>query len=196
MASVPLKFEVEDLLNSALVGPDGTVEYTTASETKSKSRGPTTTIVAKSGLRGVIDRRAKTFEIGGATRPTGELKRRLKHGEREWKWSESKIHYLTRYSWKDHEWTMRVIHARPTWGWDDPTDEFVEPQPVARFTPNSRVLSFASAFQNDALATERLFLLMVLLSSEIRRKDSLDDDGADGSGVIALIASIVQVFTN
>ncbi|KAK7062474.1 hypothetical protein R3P38DRAFT_2835337 [Favolaschia claudopus] len=76
--SIPLTFTGDNILKTALIGPDNAVHYTTS------------TTSGASGANGVINWRDKTFTIHGEERKWKDLKSRtvgyLARAEREWNW--------------------------------------------------------------------------------------------------------------
>ncbi|KAF8212890.1 hypothetical protein K438DRAFT_1805214, partial [Mycena galopus ATCC 62051] len=184
MPPILLTFDNADIVNCKLRGPDGAVEYETIHEGGLSLISRPIKVIARSGLSGTINLRLESFEIGGIELPTSALKAQWKHrGARMWHWSNQRyvIHF------KEKQWMVGVIHgsisakyasppqARPTDG--TPTDalEALDQNPwnappiAALHLYKPAVLALASEIQDDRFATERLFLVMLLLSSEFKR---------------------------
>lgn len=73
--SLALTFVDQNLLDSPLVGGEGAVHYTTSTTSGFRGR-KVTTIMAASGLVGVINWREKKFVINGVQREWDDLKSR------------------------------------------------------------------------------------------------------------------------
>ncbi|KAJ6452034.1 hypothetical protein C8R47DRAFT_1083879 [Mycena vitilis] len=177
MTPTPLRFESKDMLNSALVRPDGTVEYTTHTELDLYDH-KRTTIKGRSGLRAIIDWTAKTFTIGGKERLWTQLKKNmgnpLSSKFRVWHWSDTR--YTVRYA-KDHDGEMRytVRRTQEDGKWEEKEEGAgadlarLSPVVVHFFNPpEPAVLSLAPEL--DEL--EGIFLILVLLASETKRCDA------------------------
>ncbi|KAJ7640028.1 hypothetical protein DFH06DRAFT_630010 [Mycena polygramma] len=177
MTPTPLRFESKDMLNSALVRPDGKVEYTTHTELDLYDH-KRTTIKGRSGLRAIIDWTAKTFTIGGKERLWTQLKKNmgnpLSSKFRVWHWSDTR--YTVRYA-KDHDGEMRytVRRTREDGKWEEKEEGAgadlarLSPVVVHFFNPpEPAVLSLAPELEE----MEGIFLILVLLASETKRCDA------------------------
>ncbi|KAJ7144161.1 hypothetical protein C8R44DRAFT_759549, partial [Mycena epipterygia] len=92
--SIALTFADKNLLDSPLVGAEGTVHYSTSTTSGFRGR-KLTTVMAASGLAGVIDWRKKIFVIDGVQRGWDTLKSRsggIFSSEREWNWGSRPYH--------------------------------------------------------------------------------------------------------
>lgn len=74
MTPIPLRFDSRDMLNSALVGPDGMVEFTTNTPPDDYAH-KRTIILGRSGARAAINWAAKSFVLEGLERPWSQLKK-------------------------------------------------------------------------------------------------------------------------
>ncbi|KAJ7455785.1 hypothetical protein FB451DRAFT_1277423 [Mycena latifolia] len=149
MASIYMRFDNKDILNSGLRLEDGTVEYTTSTKKGwlGMRRAPTEVRIS-AGLCGSIDWEGRTFTIDGVQRPWSALKTHVTRTKSEWAWSETR--YIVRTPAEELEWI-----ARPTLGWVD----------VARFETwdkNTPTISLSSELRDE---TEKIFMLLVLIYS-------------------------------
>lgn len=71
-----LTFVKHNLLDSSVVGPDGSTQYTLTTVNGKLLNRKTTTITAASGLVGIIQWREKHFSINGVQRGFDEMKSR------------------------------------------------------------------------------------------------------------------------
>ncbi|KAJ7743679.1 hypothetical protein DFH07DRAFT_979433 [Mycena maculata] len=178
MTLTHLRFQAVDILNSALVAPDGVNEFT-ISTAPSYYIYKQTIIVALSGVRGLVNWHKKTFAIGGVERPWAELKKHtgnpLSSKFRIWHWSD--LHYTVRYA-RDPDGEMRytVRYTREDGKWLR--------EPEAAVTDLARLSPIVSHFfqgpENATLylspkleESERMFLLLVLVTSETRQRDNV-----------------------
>ncbi|KAJ6559482.1 hypothetical protein DFH09DRAFT_1316791 [Mycena vulgaris] len=176
--SSPLTFVSEKLLESAVVGADGTVHYRT-STMRGFARRKTTTVTAASGLVGSIDWRAKTFSIGVHTNTNKNNQITIHLRERDWSWAGQT------YKFKYHHSHTELL-ATPTSG--DAT--------AVRFTVYQSHLVHADVpasirFPEDMPdETARMFVLLAILQMELHRLDKeMIVEGAELSvHVIELLA--------
>ncbi|KAJ7636565.1 hypothetical protein FB45DRAFT_1024677 [Roridomyces roridus] len=177
MSLTPLRFEAWDMLNSTLVAPDGVAEFTvTTPQTYYMQRH--TIVTSLTGARAVIKWHPKTFVIGGVERPWKELKKvvggPLSSKWRIWKWSEPS--YTVKYA-RDADGQMRyaIRQTREDGKWQSDTE--AAGTDLARLTPvidhfmrpPDNALMYLSPKLEDK---DRLFLVMIMLASETRRRQS------------------------
>ncbi|KAF7362802.1 hypothetical protein MVEN_00630000 [Mycena venus] len=163
MPSTHLTANDQDILNTTLTAIDGTVQYTIMTQMKIFGRRDPTHVVARSGQEGIIDWREKTIRIGQNERPVAYLKQHrggMFSSKRQWSWTD--IAYTVKYE-DNRDWTAT------------PISESVE---VARLRSRNEhlfrssdpaIVWFSEDIPND---TEKMFLLLVLLYSEVRRLDA------------------------
>ncbi|KAJ6529749.1 hypothetical protein B0H19DRAFT_1082858 [Mycena capillaripes] len=179
--STTLTFTAQKLLESAVVDAAGAVHYTTTTTIGFRGRKKTT-IIAAGGLVGVLNWRQKTFTINGVQREWEYLKSRsggIFSSEREWKWDH--IHYKLKYH--DSQKELLVDMLPPSFNMtrnaDDleATPNFANAAGTVRFTTyrshlfrdnKPATIYFPSQMQDE---TEKMFLLMAMLQTEIRRQD-------------------------
>ncbi|KAF7345864.1 hypothetical protein MVEN_01608300 [Mycena venus] len=158
MTPIPLRFDSKDMLNSALVRQDGTIEFTTNTQLDFYGH-KRTTLESRSGARATIDWASKTFIIGGKERLWTQLKKAvgnpLSSKFRIWNWSETR--YTVRYA-RDHDGEMRYSVRRSHDGlkWEKGPD--AADTDVARLSPivvhffqppEHAVLSIAPELEGD-----------------------------------------------
>ncbi|KAJ7895178.1 hypothetical protein B0H14DRAFT_2558756 [Mycena olivaceomarginata] len=161
--STALTFVAEELLNTTIVAPDGGVHYTTTTTDGWLGR-KVTTVSAASGLVGFIDWREKVFVINGVQRKWDELKSRPKgilSSEREWTWGSRP--YRLKYNLSQKE-----LLATPTVGSTADTVRFTPYRPHLLHA-NERAAIYLPHQMQDEI--ERMFLLMVVLQTEMKRQD-------------------------
>ncbi|KAJ6483073.1 hypothetical protein DFH09DRAFT_1461588 [Mycena vulgaris] len=161
--STALTFTDEDLLSSLLVGADGAVHYTT-STTHGLLRRKVTTVTVGGGLVGLVDWRAKTFAIGGVQRKWHDLKTRVGgmfSSEREWRWADRA--YKVKYNYRNTE-----LLARSASGTVADTVRFTTYHPHLLRDSEHAAVHFPLDLRD---ATERMFLLLVILQTEIQQQD-------------------------
>ncbi|KAJ6575581.1 hypothetical protein DFH09DRAFT_1150646 [Mycena vulgaris] len=162
--SAALTFADKKLLASPIIRADGAVHYTT-STTSGFVRRKITTIMAASGLVGMIDWREKTFAINGVQRKWDELKSRsggIFSSEREWRWA------AVSYKLKYHH-SHKELLATPTSGNGAGAVRLTTYQPHL-LHENERVAIYFPPEMHDE--TERMFVLMAILQTEIHRQDT------------------------
>ncbi|KAJ7169272.1 hypothetical protein C8R43DRAFT_121539 [Mycena crocata] len=171
--TLTLTFINMTLLESALVETDGEVNHvhynTSTTAGREFSGRKVTTIMASSGLMGVIDWRGKFFKINGVRRARRDLKSRpggIISSDRRWRWDPSGEAYTFSY---DQSHSPKELLATPDSG---------SQSGIVRLTTATRhlfradepaVLEFPVDMQDDV---ERMFLLMVILKTEMRRQDA------------------------
>ncbi|KAJ7614506.1 hypothetical protein FB45DRAFT_1064744 [Roridomyces roridus] len=163
--TLPLTFLDKKLIHSAVVGPDGAVHYTMTS-TRGILHRKETTISAASGLTGIIYWKEKMFEIGGVKRRWDDIERRvggLLSREHEWDWAGRP--YTLKYQDRHKELLAVPKFAQNSTG-------------IVRFTPyhprllhdnEPAVIYFPFEMQDEF---ERMFLLMAVLQTDIKRQDA------------------------
>ncbi|KAJ6529610.1 hypothetical protein B0H19DRAFT_1192913 [Mycena capillaripes] len=177
--AAPLTFSKENLIDSAVVGPDGAVYYTT-STTKGLLGRKETTITAASGLLGLINWREKAFVINGVQKEWDDLKERsagIFRFEREWTWGNKP--YKLKYHDLQKELLVRVCYyfnigyaltgqATPTTGNSAGTVRFTIFQPHLLRDNERATICFPPELSDEV---ERMFLLMAILQTEMHRQD-------------------------
>ncbi|KAJ7141945.1 hypothetical protein C8R43DRAFT_1238318 [Mycena crocata] len=161
--SLPLTFTDKKLLQSPLVGPESAVHYTTTT-TKGMRGRKVTTIMATSGVVGVIDWREKVFSINGVQRKWEDLKKRsngIFSSEREWIWDRWS------YKLKYHHHNKELL-ATPSSGDVAGTVRFTTYEPHLFHENERAAINFPHHIHDPA---ERMFLLMAILQTEIHRQD-------------------------
>ncbi|KAJ7474376.1 hypothetical protein B0H11DRAFT_2282234 [Mycena galericulata] len=161
--SLALTFSENQLLDSTLIGTDGAVYYTTSTSSGFLLGRKVTTITAAGGLVGIIDWRRKIFTINGVKREWHHLKSRtggIFSSQREWNWGNKP--YTLKY--RD---SNRELLATPNSGnAERSTVRFTS----YRFRDNEpAVIYFPHQMQDEV---EKMFLLMVILKTEIRQQDA------------------------
>ncbi|KAJ7478540.1 hypothetical protein FB451DRAFT_1242202 [Mycena latifolia] len=145
--SIALTFSDKELLASPVMGPDGAVHYTT-STTQGLLGRKITTIMAASGLVGIINWRDKTFTLNGVERKWDELKSRsdgIFSSEREWNWANRPYKLNEAGAVRFTTYRAHLLH---------------ESQRAVLYFPHER--------QDES---ERMFLLMAILHMDTTRED-------------------------
>ncbi|KAJ6473306.1 hypothetical protein DFH09DRAFT_1219119, partial [Mycena vulgaris] len=114
-----LTFVDKTLLDSPIVAGDGAVHYTTTT-TQGFTRRKMTTLMAASGVVGMINWREKTFTINGVQWRWDDLNSRsagIFSSEREWNWAGKP--YKVKYHRSDREllvrpWPCKIPIGTPT----------------------------------------------------------------------------------
>ncbi|KAJ7083457.1 hypothetical protein C8R44DRAFT_753473 [Mycena epipterygia] len=176
--SLALTFVHRNLIETPLVGAEGAVHYTVNTTRGTWGGRKITTIVAASGLVGVINWREKIFIINGVQREWDDLKARsggVFSREREWNWGNRPYHL------KYHDSDKELL-ATPSFGNSADTVRFTTYQSHLLHEDHRAVIYFPYQLQDEI---ERMFLLMAILQSEIHRKDQNEgvDDVANSAGV-------------
>ncbi|KAJ6545483.1 hypothetical protein B0H19DRAFT_999202 [Mycena capillaripes] len=162
--ATPLTFVDKKLLDTAVVGPEGAVCYTTTTTSGFRGR-KITTITAASGLLGFINWREKVFVINGVQREWDDLKERsggIFSSEREWNWGNRP--YKLKYHDSDKE-----LLATPTTGNVAGTVRFTTFHSHLFHDDERAVIYFPHQMQDE---NERMFLMMAILQTEIHRQDA------------------------
>ncbi|KAF8142894.1 hypothetical protein K438DRAFT_1784249 [Mycena galopus ATCC 62051] len=153
--SIPLTFIDRKLL-------DGAVHYTIMTTHGFMGR-KLTTIASASGVSGFINWREKSFVINGVQRGWNSLKTRsggVFSSEHTWNWGPRP------FKLKYHD-SHRELLATPSVGDSSDTVRFTTYHPHL-FSDNERaVISFPQTMQES----ERMFVLMAILQTEIQRQD-------------------------
>ncbi|KAK7038565.1 hypothetical protein R3P38DRAFT_2906548 [Favolaschia claudopus] len=161
--TLALTFADKKLLDTAVIGPDGAVHYTTTTTSGLRGR-KITTVGAASGIIGFINWRDKTFVINGVPRSWDDLKSRsggLFSSEREWNWANRpfKLQY--------HDSHQELL-ATPLAGNIADTVRFTTSHPHL-FHDNDRAMIYFPYQMQDEI--ERMFILMAVLHTETHRQD-------------------------
>ncbi|KAJ7448610.1 hypothetical protein B0H11DRAFT_2080020, partial [Mycena galericulata] len=167
--SFALTFVESQLLKSTLIGTDGTVYYTTSTSSGFLLGRKVTTITAASGLVGTIDWRQKVFTIDGVKREWHGLKSRtggILSSKREWNWGKRP------YTLKHRDSNMELL-ATPSSGNAGGIIRFTTYRSHFFRDNEPAAISFPHQMQDEV---ERMFLLMVILKTEIHRQDVHDID--------------------
>ncbi|KAJ7144155.1 hypothetical protein C8R44DRAFT_759544 [Mycena epipterygia] len=162
--SIAFTFADQNLLDSPLVGAEGTVHYSTSTTSGFRGR-KLTTLMAASGLIGVIDWRKKIFVIDGVQRGWDTLKSRsggIFSSEREWNWGSRPYHL------KYHD-SQKELLAKPNFGNAAGTVRFTTYRSHLFRDNEPAVIYFPHQMQDEL---ERMFLLMAMLKTEVDRQDS------------------------
>ncbi|KAJ7679643.1 hypothetical protein B0H17DRAFT_1077664 [Mycena rosella] len=158
--STALTFAHKNLLASSIAAADGIVHYTTSTTRGLRGR-KSTTIRAADGLVGTIKWRDKTFVINGVQREWRRLKSHsgeIFSSGREWKWGNRP------YTLKYHN-SHKELLATPTSGGAVCFTTYQS----HLFRGNKRAaIYFLDQLQDEI---ERMFPLMAILQTEIRRQD-------------------------
>ncbi|KAJ6537980.1 hypothetical protein B0H19DRAFT_1382590 [Mycena capillaripes] len=147
-----LTFTDRDILNGALVLPNGAVGYTISTVKKwlGLKRAPTNVVSLDGSHQGSINWEVKTFTIDGVKRPIDALKKQVwDRNKDEWTWGDTS--YTIRFYTEHGEWT-----ARPTLGWTD----------VARLERRRNESPRPALSAELADETERMFMVLVLIFNE------------------------------
>ncbi|KAJ7450219.1 hypothetical protein FB451DRAFT_1566702 [Mycena latifolia] len=174
--SLALTFGDKKLLDSPILGPDGAVCYTTSTTHGFRGR-KITTIMTASGLVGIINWREKTFTLNGVQRKWDDLKSRsngIFSSEREWNWANRP------YKLKYHNWEKELLV----------TPSFGSAAGAVRFTPYHVHLLHDNEpavlyFPHQMDEVERMFLLMVILQTEIHRRMNASNAAVAGAAASA-----------
>ncbi|KAJ7895179.1 hypothetical protein B0H14DRAFT_2681537 [Mycena olivaceomarginata] len=159
--STAFTFANKDILKSALVSPDGAEHYATSTTSGFRGR-KVTTVSAASGLVGSIDWRGKLFSINGLeVAPGGDSQHVRAFREREWNWGNRP--YRLKFNFSEKE-----LLATPTVGSDSDTVRFTPRHPHLVHDNERAVLYFPHQLQDE---TERMFLLLAVLQTEMHRQD-------------------------
>ncbi|KAJ7144123.1 hypothetical protein C8R44DRAFT_846097 [Mycena epipterygia] len=161
--SIALTFVDQNLLDSPVVGAEGAVYYTTSTTSGFRGR-KVTTIMAASGLVGVINWREKKFIINGVQRDWDDLESRsggIFSSEREWNWGNRP------YNLKYHD-SHKELLATPNFGNAAGTVRFTTYRSHLLHSNEPAVIYFPHQMQDEL---ERMFLLMAILHTEIHRQD-------------------------
>ncbi|KAJ7442048.1 hypothetical protein FB451DRAFT_1569109 [Mycena latifolia] len=170
--SIALTFSDKELLASPVMGPDGAVHYTT-STTQGLLGRKITTIMAASGLVGIINWRDKTFTLNGVERKWDELKSRsdgIFSSEREWNWANRP------YKLKYDIWEKELI-ATPNFGSEAGAVRFTTYRAHLLHESQRAVLYFPHERQDES---ERMFLLLAILHMDTTREDLQRNEAAAG----------------
>ncbi|KAJ7141607.1 hypothetical protein C8R46DRAFT_1318092 [Mycena filopes] len=168
--SFALTFARPTLLESPVVAPDGNVHFTTSSTHGSHGR-KRTTVTAASGRVGVINWRDDLFIIDGVEKKCDEPKAHTGGAfgsERVWTWAIERP-YMLKY-----DNATREVLATPNFSGVAGPVHFKVYDPALgqeneNENENAAVLRFPAEIQDE---TERMFLLMAMLQTEMLREDS------------------------
>ncbi|KAJ7784928.1 hypothetical protein DFH07DRAFT_763541 [Mycena maculata] len=176
--SIALTFVAKDLLDSAVVGPEGAIHYSTITSSGMMGR-KVTTINSASGLVGMINWREKEFVINGVQRKWDHLKSRGELfsayvllvvlavdaddsvSEREWNWGPRP------FTLKYHDFHKELL-ATPNMGNATDTVRFMTYNQHL-FHENERATIYFPYQMQDEF--EKMFLLMAILETETHRLD-------------------------
>ncbi|KAJ7748386.1 hypothetical protein B0H16DRAFT_1725571 [Mycena metata] len=175
MAALPLTFVDRKLIDTPVVGPDGAVFYTLTSTHGFRGR-KVTTIMAASGLVGIINWREDHFIINGVERKWDQIRARsggIFSSEREWNWDGRP------YTLKYHHSNKELL-ATPNFNSVAGTVRFTT-YDTHLFHENERAVLYLPSQMQDEI--ERMFLLMAILQTEMHRQDK--QRGARNAGAIA-----------
>ncbi|KAF7351986.1 hypothetical protein MVEN_01160800 [Mycena venus] len=181
--STTLTFTDQKLLESAVVDAEGTVQYTTTTTSGFRGR-KITTIMAASGPVGVMNWRQKTFTINGVHREWEYLKSRsggIFSSEREWKWDHR--HYKLKY----HD-SQKELLATPNFANAAGTVRFTTYRSHLFHDNKRAAIYFPSQMEDE---TEKMFLLMAILQTEIRRQDRARNARNNAAASSAMASSAV-----
>ncbi|KAF7314836.1 hypothetical protein MKEN_00958100 [Mycena kentingensis (nom. inval.)] len=158
-----LTFTSKKLCDTTVVGPDRRVWYTT--ETTRGLRGrKVTAIRAASGATGKIDWREKTFAINGEQRTLKQLRTGGFLGQWrgvKWRWA------ATSYSAKFKHF-QKEIWVTPD-GMGSGTARFTAYEPHLFGKNDNATILFPLDMQNEL---ERVFVLMIMLQTEMHKQDT------------------------
>ncbi|KAJ7243837.1 hypothetical protein B0H12DRAFT_1022835 [Mycena haematopus] len=159
--SIALAFTDKKLLDTTVVAPNGAVQYATTTTSGFFGR-KTTTIVAASGVAGLIDWREKVFVINGVHKKWSHLKSRagVFSSSRDWNWGNRP------FKLKYHD-SHRELLATSLIGNAADTVRFTTYR-WRLFHDSERAMIY---FPHHMEEIERMFLLMAILQTEIRRQD-------------------------
>ncbi|KAJ7141606.1 hypothetical protein C8R46DRAFT_1361199 [Mycena filopes] len=177
--ALALTFLDRKLIDTAVAAPDGAVYYTTTSTHGFRGR-KITTITAGSGLVGSINWRDDLFVINGVAKKWDQLKSRsggFLSSEREWNWDGRP------YTLKYHN-SQKELLATPNYNSVAGTVRFTTYDPHL-FHENDRAVLYLPHQMQDEI--ERMFVLMAILQTEMRRQDK--QRGARNVGVAAAVAA-------
>ncbi|KAK7012976.1 hypothetical protein R3P38DRAFT_2721409 [Favolaschia claudopus] len=163
--SIPLTFTGDKILETALVGPDNAVHYTTSTTSGVLGR-KITTVSGASGANGVINWRDKTFTINGEERNWKDLRSRtggVFSSEHEWNWGPRPFRLKYHNSQKE-------LLATPSTGNPADTVRFTVHRPRLLHENEPAVIYFPPQMQDES---ERMFLLMAILQTDTIRQDNV-----------------------
>ncbi|KAJ7748385.1 hypothetical protein B0H16DRAFT_1725570 [Mycena metata] len=169
--ALTLTFVDRKLVDSSVIGPDGGVHYTTGSTDGSRGL-KFTTITAASGLVGSINWREALFVIDGVEKKWDELKSQSgrKFGpQRQWNWENEP------YTFKYQNYAKELL-ATPSSSADAGTVRFTTCDAGSVREKENAVLYFPEEVQDE---TQRMFLLMAILQTEISRQAMAKKMGID-----------------
>ncbi|KAK7042738.1 hypothetical protein R3P38DRAFT_3449310 [Favolaschia claudopus] len=157
--ALTLTFVNKRVLDSAVVGSDGSAHYTVSTHYAWFGR-KFTTITAANGLVGHIHWRKHTFELGGMKTKWSEIRSGRgwwnPHQEYEWHWGDSRAPYRVKF----HKLSSELV-ATPLRGGEatrfQPHHSYVSTKAPVIYLPQE------SAQKDDI---ERMFVLMVLIQSD------------------------------
>ncbi|KAJ6589315.1 hypothetical protein B0H19DRAFT_1248862 [Mycena capillaripes] len=161
---IPLTFTDKTILETTVVGPEGTVHYTTTNAKPGWGGRQITIITAASGLVGSINWREKTFVINGVQRAWDDLKSRsgaILSSEQEWNWGNRPFKLKYQNSHKE-------LLATSTAGNTTFTVRFTPYRHHVLHDNERAVIYFPPEMQDEG---ERMFVLMAILQTEIHRLD-------------------------
>ncbi|KAJ7205694.1 hypothetical protein B0H12DRAFT_1160153 [Mycena haematopus] len=170
--SIAFTFADKTLLDTNVIAPGGTVQYAITTTNGFFGR-KATTIVAASGVPGLIDWRKKAFVINGVQKKWNDLKSRggVFSSSRDWDWGNRP--FKLKYHRSDHE-----ILATSLLGNDADTVRFTTYQ-RRLFRENERAMIY---FPHHMEEIERMFLLMAILQTEIHRQETARSNSAAAAG--------------
>ncbi|KAJ7236605.1 hypothetical protein B0H12DRAFT_1026809, partial [Mycena haematopus] len=160
--SFALTFADQKVLDTIVVAPDGTVQYAITTTSGFLGR-KATTIVGASGVAGLIDWRGKVFVINGVQKEWNALKSRegVFSSSRDWNWGNRP------FKLKYHSTDYSSYKATSLIGNDADTVRFTTYR-SRLFQENERAMIY---FPYHMEEIERMFLLMAILQTEIRRQE-------------------------
>ncbi|KAF8198823.1 hypothetical protein K438DRAFT_1966790 [Mycena galopus ATCC 62051] len=163
--TTPLTFTDKNFLETAVVGPEGAVHYTTTTTSGFLGR-KVTTISSASGLGGCINWRDEAFAINGVVREWDSIKTHLGglfSSEYQWKWGPRPF----KLEFQD---SHNEIIATPTVGNISDTVRFSAYHSHFLEDSERAVIHFPNHMQDEM---EKMFLLMAILQTEIHRQDTV-----------------------
>ncbi|KAJ7035912.1 hypothetical protein C8F04DRAFT_1233415 [Mycena alexandri] len=171
--TLAITFVDRKLVDSSVIGPDGGVRYTTGSTDGSRGL-KLTTIAATSGLVGSINWREELFVINGVEKKWDELKSQSgrKFGpQREWNWDNKP------YTFKYQNCAKELL-VTPNSSGDVGTVRFTTSDAGSLHENDNAVVYFPEEMQDD---TERMFLLIAILQTEMHRQDMAKKTGINAA---------------